>query len=250
MAKGVDEAGRRLFSRYAHAPNSLGYCGPADSAALRAVACGGGDPGLVPGLAAGFSGAWPYQELIAAMTGRADPLAADVVRAYWTGNDLTAEVDRADFGAALLDRFGPQAASYWTHLDESVLVEAAPTHAFHVFSIYPWTRLLGTGRPEPLEVLDSCRIAQAEVVEVGPEQLVVRSRHLEYRDRRLSLGEPVESRVEYLTGGGSFLGEVSPGDRVALHWGFACDLLTSSDAAHLQRWTDWQLDAVAPRLSA
>ncbi len=78
----------RLFAQYAHAPNALGYCGPADAAALRAVACGAGadvDVRRWPR----FSGAWPYQEVIAELAGIDDPLDERVVRAYWTGNELT-----------------------------------------------------------------------------------------------------------------------------------------------------------------
>ena len=57
--------GPLLFVRYAYPPNSLGYCGPADSAALRGYGTAGVvDPGLVQ-LARAFAGAWPYLELIA-----------------------------------------------------------------------------------------------------------------------------------------------------------------------------------------
>ena len=49
-------AGPLLFVRYAYPPNALGYCGPADSAALREYgAAGVVDPGLVQ-LAKAFSG--------------------------------------------------------------------------------------------------------------------------------------------------------------------------------------------------
>lgn len=244
------DSGRRLFARYAHTPNSLGYCGPQDAAALAAVACGEGDLEAVPGLAASFSGAWPYQQLIADLTLRPDPLDADVVRAYWTGNELTGAVDPAEFGAALLQRFGSRASAYWSHLDESLLPEVAPTHAFHVLSVYPWTRLLGSGRPEPLEVLDSCRIVSATVLDTDANHLIVLARPLVYADRTLSLGDPVESRVGYRVGRGTFIGPVEPGDRVALHWGFACDRLTAEQAEDLDRWTAWQLRAVAPRLAS
>ena len=74
--------GAQLFVRYAYPPNSLGYCGPADSTALReyAAACVT-DPGLVQ-LARAFSGAWPYLELISAGCGMGDPLDQRVVEAY------------------------------------------------------------------------------------------------------------------------------------------------------------------------
>lgn len=242
--------GHQLFARYAHAPNALGYCGPEGAAALRSVASGGGAGVDVASLAARFSGAWPYQEVLAQLAGIGDPLDERVVRGYWTGNELTEEVGNERFGAALLDRIRPQAGHYWGHLTDDLLVEAAPTHAFHVFGVYPWSRLLYTGQPEPLHVLDSCRIGWASVVALEPERLVVRTRHLEYDGRSLRLGDECVERVDHLVEGVSFLDEVGPGDHVALHWGVACDRLSGEQVDRLEHWTRWQLDAMAPRLAA
>lgn len=243
-------AGHRLFAQYAHAPNALGYCGPQGAAALLAVACGEAGQIDVRPLAAQFSGAWPYQEVLAGLARVDDPLDERVVRGYWTGNDLTDRIDRRAFGTALLERIRGRAGHYWTHLDDDLLVEAAPTHSFHVFGVYPWTRLLGTGRPEPLQVLDSCRIGWATVIAVEEDELVVRSRHLEYADGRLCLGAEGEERVRYRTDGATFVDAVEAGDQVAVHWGFVCDRLTEPQAASLERWTMWQLEAIGPRLAA
>jgi hypothetical protein len=242
--------GHRLFARYAYAPNALGYCGPDGADALRQVASGKDVDADVPALARRFSGAWPYQQVLAELVGVADPLDEAVVRAYWTGNDLTDQVDRTAFGTALLERIKLQAGRYWSHLDEALLVEAAPTHAFHVLAVYPWSRLLGAGAPEPLQVLDSCRIGWATVVAVEADELVVRARHLEYDSKTLSLGGEREERIGYRVQGASFLASVAPDDRVAVHWGVACDLLTPDQAERLEWWTRWQLEAVAPRLAA
>lgn len=242
------KAGERLFARYAHTPNALGYCGPPGSGALRSVACGGAADVDVPALARRFTGAWPYQQVLAQLVGEPDPLAEDVVRGYWTGNALTDAVDRVEFGAALLDSVRAQTQAYWTHLDDELLAEAAPTHAFHVLGVYPWSRLLGTAQREALTVLDSCRIGWGRVRAVAPDRLVVRTRHLEYVDPMLSLGAEVEHPVGYRSGGSAFVEPVNAGDWVALHWGFACDRLTEEQVATLDRWTRWQLEAMAPRL--
>ncbi|PND48760.1 DUF6390 family protein, partial [Rhodococcus sp. ENV425] len=106
-------------------------------------------------------------------------LDAEVVRAYWTGNALTDRIDPVEFGTRLLERLGTQAGHYWTHLTPELLAEAAPTHAFHVLGVYPWSRLLTTGMPQPVQVLDSCRIRWGTVVAVGPDTATVRSRRLE-----------------------------------------------------------------------
>ncbi|MDQ6934887.1 MAG: DUF6390 family protein [Actinomycetota bacterium] len=241
--------GHRLFAQYAYAPNALGYCGPQGAADLCSVACGDGEHVDVPTIAAQFSGAWPYQKVLADLAGSADPLDETVVRGYWTGNDLTDRVDREAYGAALLQWIQHEAGHYWTHLSDDLLVEAAPTHAFHVFAVYPWSRLLDTGRPEPLHVLDSCRIGWAQVVAVEDRELLVRSMPLEYGDRVLSLGATREERVAYRVDGATFIGAVAEGDWVAVHWGFACDRLTEAQVASLEKWTRWQLEVMGPRLA-
>jgi len=244
-----DDVGRRLFARYAHAPNALGYCGPAAAAALRDVACGGGEGVDVRAIARQFSGAWPYQEVIAQLSGSGDPLDAAVVRGYWTGNDLTLGLDREAFWRALLARIKPQAGRYWDHLTDELLVEAAPTHAFHVLAVYPWSRLLGAG-PEPLRVLESCRIGWGRGSEVAPDHFVVSSSELEFDGTSLTLGSPHDRKVERLVEGRAFVGEATPGDIVALHWGFACDVLSEEEAGALEQSTQWQLSAMAARLAA
>ena len=241
--------GHRLFAQYAHAPNALGYCGPQGAAALRAVASGAGAEVDVPSLARRFSGAWPYQQVLAELAGIDDPLDERVVRAYWTGNELTDSVGNVRFGTALLERIRPQAGHYWDHLSEDLLAEAAPTHAFHVFGVYPWSRLLGTGLPEPLNVLDSCRIGWAEVIAMEGEHLLVRMRHLSYDGGVLALGPAVEERIWHRIEGATFIDSVGPGDHVAVHWRFACDRLTEEEVATLDRWTRWQLDAMRLRQS-
>lgn len=242
--------GNRLFARYAHAPNSLGYCGPENTGILNAVASGRLTDRDVTPIAREFSGAWPYQATLAALAGIEDPLDAEVTRAYWTGNHLTDEIDREAFGRALLDTIQPQVSSYWSHLDDDLLVEASPTHGFHVLGVYPWSRMLGLGHYGALHVLDSCRIGWARVTAIGERQLEVVARHLEFDAGVLRLGPEQAESVDHVHGSDTFVDGVQTGDHVAVHWGFACDTLTDAEVANLQRWTLWQLEAMAPRLQA
>lgn len=244
-----EPAGHRLFARYAYAPNALGYCGPGGSQELPAVACGRSSGVDVRGLAEQFSGAWPYQQVLAELAGVDDPLDERVVRAYWTGNDITAGVDRVKFGQRLLERIEPQAGHYWGHLGTDLLAEAAPTHAFHVFGVYPWSRLLGSGRPEPLHVLDSCRIRWATVLQVDTERVQIRSQRLRFDGHGLSLGPEQDEPVRYRLESGTFVDGLVPGDDVAVHWDFVCDRLSSGQVDSLRHWTHWQLDATNARVS-
>ncbi len=249
----MNDPGERLFARYAHAPNALGYCGPAAASALQRVACGHPDSVDVPALAQQFSGAWPYQQLIAeaaqALGHEVDVLSEEVGRAYWTGNALTADIDALAYGRALIARFNTQAGHYWQHLTDELLPEVTPTHAFHVLGVYPWTRLLATGLPEPLHVLDSCRIRAGRVVEVRESDLVVEIDTLEWDGVALTLSASRPETVEHRTEDGYFAPGLLPGDLVAVHWSFACDQLTEIEAAELNRVTNAQIEMTNVRLA-
>ncbi|MFC9835756.1 DUF6390 family protein [Rhodococcus sp. NPDC127530] len=241
--------GHRVFAQYAHAPNALGYCGPPGSERLQAVACGGAPETDVVALAKQFSGAWPYQEVIARLAGIPDPLDERVVRAYWTSDELSDHIDLAEFGAALLARLAPQAGHYWKHLTEDLLEEAAPTHNFHVFGVYPWSRLLGTGMPQPLQVLDSCRIRWGQVVGIDADRAVVRSHRLSWDGTRLSLGREQDDPADYRVPEGAFVNDLTVGDQVAVHWDFVCDRLDAEQVGRLRGQTEWQLAQTNQRLA-
>ena len=183
-------SGEVLFARYAYAPNDLGYCGPAESAALLELGATGRTGADVVAIARRFSGAWPYATLLADLAGVADPLDEQIMRAYWIGRPLLDEAGAAAFGIKLLELIASQAGHYWAHLTPELAAEAAPTHGFHVFGIYPWSRLLADVAEHALHVLDNCRIRWGEVIEVEAEHVVVRSRRLAWDGAELTLAEP------------------------------------------------------------
>ena len=228
MSAGLAE-GTALFAAYADAPNALGYCGPPGGI--------GTTEAEIRASARRFSGAWPYLQVLARLTGTEDPLDARLVEAYWLGRDLG--VDREEFGRELLAVLGPRAGAYWTHLTEDLLTEAAPDHGFHVFGVYPWSRLLAAG-PQPLFVLDSCRIRWGTVVGLDP--LTVASSRLTWNGAALGLGEPTGGPVD---GGGVRLGDV-----VAVHWDRLVDRLTADQAATLAASTQVRLATTNARLAA
>jgi hypothetical protein len=240
-------SGPGLFARYAHGPNALGFCGPAGAEVLGRAARGHVADADVTAAARRFSGAWPYQEAIAGLAGLGDPMHPDVVRGYWVGNDLTDRLDREAFAAALLPRLRAQAGHYWPHLAEDLAAEAAPTHAFHVLGVYPWSRLLEGGRPEPLSVLESCRIGWGTVVAVHADRLTIITRRLVHEGGRLRLGPEERRSVGYLLDGEPFVAGLRIGDTVAVHWDFACDRLDERDVAHLAGGLERQLEHLAAR---
>ena len=213
-------AGPLLFARYAFPPNERGLCGPADRATLRGYALAGrAGPGLVR-LASQFTGAWPYLQLIATANGLADPLDTRVVEAYWVGNNLLDNVQGADYGSFLDERFRRPAERGWRPIAASIPAGAVPHHSFHVFCVYPWTGLLRAGRAEPsLQVLDNCRISWGCVLTAEP--LVVSRRPLTWDGRELALGRPALCQVA-----AGLVAGLRPGEWVSLHWNHVCDRLS------------------------
>ncbi|WP_327286890.1 DUF6390 family protein [Streptomyces sp. NBC_01198] len=219
--------GALLFARYAYPPNELGYCGPDDaSAMLRTEAAA--EIGL---RAREFEGAWCYLEFLAETAGLADPLDEQVVEAYWIGNEL---LDRAS-PAALLDRmrdrFRTQPGGTWREAGAGALAH----HSFQVFDVYPWAGLLRTtGNPTALSVLDRCRIRTGLVHEVHGETATVESAPLEWDGAAMVTGAPRRERVRWSTGGRALIACPSPGDLVALHWDWVCDVVTGEQSARVR----------------
>ncbi|MBX6748339.1 MAG: hypothetical protein IRY85_01510 [Micromonosporaceae bacterium] len=228
------------FARFAYPPNALGYCGPDDSVALLGHADAGvAGPDLVH-LARQFAGAWPYLELIAAASGRPDPLDGDVVEAYWLGNDLLTRVDGRVFAAHLTARFEARAGAGMADIATLALLGAVPHHNFHVMAVYPWVGLLraGVAAEEPMRVLDSCRIRWGRVVAIDAGLAEVAVRPLVWDGRSLHLGAPRVEAVTCADVRGRLVPDVRVGDVVALHWDWLCDVLSARQARALRGYTE------------
>ncbi|MGH3814124.1 MAG: DUF6390 family protein [Pseudonocardiaceae bacterium] len=245
-----DTFGAWLFARYAYAPNKLGYCGPTRSGLLLNYGATGTIDLDLRTLARQFHGAWTYMEIMAELTGLGDPLDRRIVESYWLGGGVSGDIDADAFGAALLTRITRQTGHYWAHLSPETLDGAAANHCFHVFAVYPWARLLGPEHFEqPLHVLDNCRIRWGTVVAREGDELVVRSRHLTWDGYRLGMSQPQEERVAHAVDGLSFLPDIAPGERVAMHWDWTCDRLSDHQVAALRTVTLDQIEATNRRLT-
>ncbi|MCB8955792.1 MAG: hypothetical protein H6529_04855 [Nocardioides sp.] len=238
-------SGALRFARYAYPPNELGYCGPDASRQLLEQVAAGVDDGDLRRLLAGFEGAWPYLQLIAAANAVADPLDARVVEAYWVGNDMLGRVGHRLMGDSLEARFRDRTGRSWNRLVDAVPLGAVPHHSFHVFGVYPWLGLLREGwTVEPLRVLDRCRIRWGRVLGVHPGEVVVRSRPLEWNGRALTFGAPREERALTGTDSLALTGPLQPGDWCALHWDWVCERLEPRQLAALRSVTLGQLAVV------
>ncbi|MGH3595653.1 MAG: DUF6390 family protein [Mycobacterium sp.] len=243
--EGLAARGAEMFARYAYAPNALGYCGPPLAATLRE-----GSVADVRAAATKFSGAWPYLQVLSKLTGIADPLDYRLVESYWLGGGVGAELDPDAFVDELLSIIGPQAGRYWSHLDAGLVSEAAANHCFHVFGIYPWSRLLGRGLDEhPLGVLDNCRITWGTVLSRDGDDVEVSCRKLVWDGHALELSEPSAHRVEVWADGYSAVPDIAVGDDVAMHWGRLCGRLQPGQIQALADTTARQLRVTSQRLA-
>lgn len=221
-------AGWKLFARYAFPPNELGYCGPPDPSILLR----GGSPDEIAQHAAGFDGAWPYLEEIAAALGVDDPLDAVVVRTYWIGGPELAAVDGAGLAGRLRAAFADQPTGVLDGVER-----ALAHHSFHVFVVYPWVRFLDIDPRTPLRILQACRIRWGIVDGVAAEHVIMTSRPLRFDDGSLTLGEATAESVRWCRDGTSLAPIPRRGDIVAAHWDWVCGTIGADEAAALERAT-------------
>jgi hypothetical protein len=230
-----------MFARYAYPPNELGYCGPAGAGALL-----DGSEGEIARRARGFEGAWTYLEFLARVAGTADALDEEVVEAYWIGNALLDRAQPAELAGFIRQRFVGQVGGTWVDADSRALAH----HSFHVFEVYPWAALLHrTGNPAAVSVLDRCRIRTGVVREVDESTATVVSRPLVRAEGRLTPGPPAVERVTWSVGGRSLLAGLHPGDQVALHWDWVCDVLTGDQVRRIIAYEERQLNLIAGNMS-
>ncbi|MFE3738189.1 DUF6390 family protein [Streptomyces sp. NPDC059134] len=233
----MSERGALLFARYAYPPNELGYCGPADSGALLRPE----EPAGIERHARRFEGAWCYLELLAERAGIDDPLDERIVEAYWIGNELLDLTTPDALLDRLRDRFAGQQGGTWREASDRALAH----HSFQVFDVYPWAALLRTpATPTALSVLDRCRIRTGVVRSVSGGSATVESRPLRWTGTHLAPGAPVQESVRWSAGGRSLLPGLAPGDVVALHWDWVCDILTAPQAARVESTEVRQLTAL------
>jgi Family of unknown function (DUF6390) len=222
----VSRLGAVRFARYAYPPNELGYCGPAGAQAMLAPEASA----EIERRARGFEGAWVYLELLAEAGGFADPLAEEVVEAYWVGGALLDLVPAEALVDRLEHRFRGQLGGTW----RSARAHACAHHSFQVFEVYPWAGLLREGRPPgpALHVLDRCRIRTGEVLAVHGERAIVRTARLGWDGAALTALDEVTETARWSVDGSSLIDPPAVGDVVALHWDWVCEVLTPAQT----RW--------------
>jgi hypothetical protein len=117
-------------------------------------------------------------------------------------------------------------------------------HAFHVLEIFPRVGLMRGGAAEPLlATMDACRVSWGRVTGLDADRVLVDVPRLEHADGHLTLGPPRTEAAIAWRGPGGLLDGVTAGDWVSLHWGWACERLSSRQVARLAASTSAALAA-------
>ena len=226
--------GTLLFIRYAFMPNRLRYCGGDDNTTLFQHAIAGETDAGVPPLLRKFTGAYPYLALIARANGIADPFDRRVVEAYWVGNALLERVEVRQLYEGLAERYGKQLTG---HVRDLVLGKAPagarPHHSFHVFDVHSRVGEL----EHSLETMDNCRVSWGRVTAIEGPVFVVERQPLQLLGGKLALGPAQSARIARQIDDRGFADRARVGDWVSIHWGWACDVLTTPQVRALERYT-------------
>ena len=228
------QSGMLQFIRYGFMPNRLRYCGGDDNRTLFEYGIEQAVDGGLPSLLRRFTGALPYLQLIARSNSIADPFDARVVEAYWIGNDLLQGVEVRQLYDVLAERFGKQMHGRTRELIlGKAPAGARPHHSFHVLDVH--SRL---GELEhSLATLDNCRVSWGQVAAIESGELLVNRVPLLLREGKLVLADAIPERVTRQVEGRGFTDQALPGDWISIHWGWACEVLTETQLANLERFT-------------
>ncbi len=226
--------GTLLFIRYAFMPNRLRYCGGDDNTTLFQHAVAGETDGGVPPLLRKFTGAYPYLALIARANGIGDPFDHRVVEAYWIGNALLERVEVRQLYDALHARYGKQLSPRARGLVlGKAPAGARPHHSFHVFDVHSRAGEL----EHSLDTMDNCRVSWGRVTAIAGPVFVVERQPLLLVDGKLALGPAQPTRISRQVDDRGFADRARVGDWLSIHWGWACDVLSTAQARTLERYT-------------
>jgi hypothetical protein len=238
-----DEEGELLHAKHALAPNSLGYCGPDENGRILEHLHDSLVDESLDSTLKRFEAAYPFVRMIAKSTGRS-AFDYDVAEAYWIGNELLDRVEPSEFyefsHAGLKSRLPKQEMK---RLFREVGALARPHHTFYVLGMYSRPNTQSSLQHKLLDLMDSCRISWAKVVEVKSKTLIVERAPLSLgEDELLSLNPPQKKEIHYDSEIPNFE-DIKGGDWVTIHWNFASEKLTRRQLTNLRAYTRLDIEA-------
>ncbi len=217
-------------SLYSIPPNKLGYCGPKESWKVLDSFISNQDEQSAEEakrLLTGFNALHPYLELIANANGL-EPFDAEVIDAYWIGNQLLENVSFKEIQKTILSfqNFG---------LPKSIAEKKAaelpdgmrPHHSMHVLFVNFISQ-----KVEPIvKNLSNCIVQWAKVFEetekgirVKGFDLLLESGELKIKEKEKIIENPFNLRLQ-------------PKDLVTVHWDNAIEKISEDELKRLEKYT-------------
>ncbi|MCI0504129.1 DUF6390 family protein [Candidatus Micrarchaeota archaeon] len=224
--------GAELASLYAFPPNLRGYCGTCGFIrTLKGFRSGqAGTDALASGLKR-FPAHYSYLSLIARESGLG-PFDMEVVRAFWTGNQLLEAVRPIRLRRFIRrDLLGGKQALRARRMCELLPEGILPHHSFNVL----YVNFVSNAVPRTIRNFDSCCITWGNVLSVSPGSLSVMRNSISY-DCGFTIMRK-KSKVALERDGLRFLDEVKKGDVVSVHWGMAVEKLSRKNERLLEEYT-------------
>ena len=230
-----------LLCRFSLITNRLRYCGPKDAYKDFLLLLQGKhyDEEKIKKHFIRYEGLYVYLDYIAKKLNK-NPFDYDIVETYWIGNDLLEKFNDADIKKiihGLSERGLPK-----THAD--FLIKKLPigmnlSHSFNVLFV-------GVGKttgsvPTNIQTMNKCIISIGKVLKILKEELIVAVSPLIIKKELLEFGNQKIIHVEYKP---EFFKNIKVGDKVGIHWDYACKILTKREETNLKKYTQKNINSI------
>lgn len=242
--------GIRIAALYGFYPHRFGFCGLQKNSAKKILLDYLSGKKIseqkIRKILETFRGSFSYYKLIAKSNGIKDSFDEKVVKAYWLGNQLLEKVPIDSLKEMIVKEFsGPGLLS--KKIAEKKANEIPLTsrahHSFHVLVIGSVSgRLVLKGN-----LLDICRIGWGKVIRLEKKKTenicraIIEYQPLQKRKKRYSLGKPIHKIVFWDK---RFIPEIKVGDRVATHWNYIIQILSTKDLVNLEKYTQATINSL------
>jgi len=226
-------------SRYAFGPNRLHFCGPdANREIWDYVNDGFTDFGLQK-LLQGFEALYPYLMHIARENHLEDPFDPRVVEAYWLGNELLGNVERAALHRHLTDTFrlkDKYPGKPYRTLENSIGNGLLPNHNHHVINV-PHA-MKGAAHEPDVAFMDQCRVSWGTVTNVSGPSITVEYEPLWQTGDILTLGQPIQKKLIRRLEADYDFDMLTEGQLITMHWNIPCEVISNAEVAKLRQVTE------------
>jgi len=185
-----------------------------------------------------YEGLYVYLDYMAEKLNK-QPFDYDIVEAYWTGNNLLDDFDDNDLKEiinGLTKRGLPE--KHADTLIERLPKGMNPSHSFNV--LFVGVGMTTGSVPTNIITMNKCILSIGKVLKTLKDQLMVAVNPLIIKDELLKLGEQKIMNVEYNP---DFI-NCKIRDKIAIHWDYACKVLTKEEESNLKKYTEQNISAL------